>query len=338
MRVVAGGMHPAWCQAVVRSFASSPSFRRPTAKDAAGQRSSKAAGPQEQVAKDVQEHMAKLRASRTKTFKERGSQDAEKGSGSLGYDGPFQEDWRERQKVPYKYDLLHMDSQPVKEKEKDAKPIRLPEKPYTSFTGLRFPTFSTAEHFDELSPQGLDRVAERSFPIKVPGYRRLDPYLREYIHFLHKLDPARFTISRIAERYRLRPKIVAKVVQEWGTNLYLTRSGLTKLREKQVTREEEIMRRKEEMYGKWVGFDQIGDQDDDENSDDEEMPVGEFKGWRPTHDWVRKQHIQVEMMSAFPMMNLRNPMPKRVDIDLCVDSQPHQKVINWIDPTDKVVF
>merc|ERR1711990_1090086 len=114
-------------------------------------------------------------------------------------------------------------------------------------------------------------------------------------------------------------------VQEWGVNRYLTRSGLTRLRDKQVTREAVILAKKEEMYAKWVGWDQLGDEEDP-GTDDEEL--GEFKGWRPTSDWVRRQRVEVEMMSAFPMMEKRDPMPKRVDVDLTVASHRSHKVIN----------
>lgn len=31
-------------------------------------------------------------------------------------------------------------------------------------------------------------------------------------------------------------------------------------------------------------------------------------------------------------------MPKRVDVDLTVKHTKHVKIVNWIDPTDKVVF
>jgi len=128
---------------------------------------------------------------------------------------------------------------------------------------------------------------------------------------------------------------VSKVVSEWGTNQYLTRSGLTRLGEKLRTKESVILDKKEQQYGKWVGWDQLGDEDD-KQSDDEAL--GEFRGWRSTNDWVRRQNVEVEMMSAFPMMEKRDPMPKRVDVDLVVDNQRYHKVINWIDPTDKVVF
>lgn len=210
-----------------------------------------------------------------------------------------------------------------------------PPQPYTNFTGLRFPTLETAENIDYHKDRGLQRVVERAYPIKVPGHRRLDPYLREYIHFLHNLDPARFTTARIAERYRLRQKTVQKVVKEWSANHNITNSGLTNLRDKQVTREAVILQKKEEQYGKWVGWDQLGDGDDPETDDE---GIGEYRGWRATNDWVRRQNVEVESMSAFPMMEKRDPMPKRVDADLVVDSTQHHKVINWIDPTDKVVF
>mmetsp|Transcript_3809 Transcript_3809/g.7946 ORF Transcript_3809/g.7946 Transcript_3809/m.7946 type:complete len:320 (-) Transcript_3809:54-1013(-) len=206
---------------------------------------------------------------------------------------------------------------------------------YDDHSGLRFPTLETAENIDYHKDRGLDRVIERAYPIQVPGYRRLDPYLREYIYFLHNLDPARFSITRIAQRYRMREKTVAKVVQEWGTNHYLTRTGLTKLRKKQQTREAVIMAKKEQEYAKWVGWDQLGDEDDSETDDE---AIGDTRGWRSTSDWIRKQTVEVEMMSAFPMMEKRDPMPKRVDVDMVVDSRQHFKIINWIDPTDKVVF
>eukprot|EP00913_Durusdinium_trenchii_P030788 g28834.t1 len=79
------------------------------------------------------------------------------------------------------------------------------------------------------------------------------------------------------------------------------------------------------------GWDQMGDEDDPE-SDDEAWgskrggvgeALGESKGWRSTSDWVRRQSVEVEMMSAFPMMDKRDPMPKRVDVDMVVDSRSH---------------
>lgn len=254
--------------------------------------------------------------------------------------GSFKLDWRGSpgHRVPYRF-RMKPPPQKVEKKEGEAKRSFIQqendEAVYSDYAGLRFPTLETAENYDYFKDRGLDRIVERAYPIKVPGHRRLDPYLREYIHFLHRLDPVRFTVERIAERYRLRKGTVAKVVQEWGTNLYLTRSGLTRLRKKQQTKESVILNAKEQHYAKWVGWDQLGDQDDDQ-SDDETL--GDFKGWRSTSDWIRKQAVEVEMMSAFPMSEKRDPMPKRVDVDMVVDNNKNHKIINWIDPTDKVVF
>eukprot|EP00435_Cladocopium_sp_Y103_P075613 s60_g60.t3 len=246
-------------------------------------------------------------------------------------------------RVPYRFRLSEQQEDQNKanltsgkkdrDKQADQGPSRKTAPPvYSDHAGLRFPTLDTAENYDYNRDRGFDRIVERAFPIKVPGYRGLDPYFREYIWFLNNLDPARFTISRIAKRYRLREKTVAKVVQEWATNQYLTRSGLTRLRDKQQTREAVVLAKKEQAYAKWVGWDQLGDEDDPE-SDDEAL--GESKGWRSTSDWVRRQTVEVEMMSAFPMMEKRDPMPKRVDVDMVVDSRRGHKIINWIDPTDK---
>lgn len=227
--------------------------------------------------------------------------------------------------VPYRFRIQARDKD---EREKE-------DGIYSDHAGLRFPTLETAENYDYWRDRGFDRIEPRSFPIKVPAYRRLDPYFREYIWFLNNLDPARFTVRRIAQRYRLREKTVKKVVQEWARNEYLTRSGLTRLGDQQQTREAMVLAKKEQAYAKWVGWDQMGDEDDPE-SDDEAL--GESKGWRSTSDWVRRQSVEVEMMSAFPMMDKRDPMPKRVDVDMVVDSRKKHKIINWIDPMDKVVF
>jgi len=265
----------------------------------------------------------------------RSRRNVQKGTDPVGDRWKFRDDWRRGPGfVPYRY---RINDPEIKEKGMDAAEIRAKnQQPYTDYTGLRFPSLGTAENFDYHNDRGFDRVKERSFPIKVPGYRRLDPYLREYIHFLHNLDPVRFTVARIAERYRMREKTVAKVCQEWAVSRYLTRSGLTRLRDRQTTKEAVILRKKEEMYARWVGWDQLGDQDDPEP--DSESALGTFQGWRSTSDWIRRQTVEVEMMSAFPMMEKRNPMPKRVDVDMAVGHKRSHKIINWIDPNDKVVF
>jgi hypothetical protein len=213
---------------------------------------------------------------------------------------------------------------------------RMGEKPndqYTDFVGSRFPTLETGRNYRYYQDRGLDRLVPRTFPIKVPPWRRLAPSLREYIHFLHALDPARFTIRKIGERYGLKERTVKKVIREFGTAHYLRRVGLVSTTaEKQITREQAVLNRKEREYAKAVGYDQLGDEDLDSESDEE------FHGAAETSDWIRQQTIEVEMMSAFPMMAKRDPFPKRVDVDLTVRNTDKVKVISWIDPTDKVIF
>lgn len=285
--------------------------------------------PAKAIMEQVDSHMERLQKRSERVLEDEDGKIANRRSGK------FSLEWRSRNRVPYRFRL---EDPPAKEQgDKGDKAGRKPptELPYTDYTGLRFPTLQTAENFDYHQDKGLERLVERFFPIKVPGYRRLDPYLREYIHFLHHLDPARFTVARIAERYRLREKTVATVVQEWAVSRWLTRSGMTRLRDKQTTKEAVILAKKEQEYKKWVGWDQLGDEDDPETDDE---ALGEYKGWRATSDWVRRQSVEVEMMSAFPMMEKRDPMPKRVDVDLVVSNERKHKIINWIDPTDKVVF
>lgn len=260
----------------------------------------------------------------------------------------FSTSWKGLQghQVPYRFRIQDVPQQSLKDRQEakeasaegkkaSAVPPASKSLPYQDYAGLRFPTLETAENFDYHKDRGLNKLIERSYPIKVPAHRRLDPYLREYIYFLHNLDPVRFTVSRIAERYRLRDKTVAKVVKEWGAKMYITRSGLSSLKDKQKTREEVILSAKEHNYARWVGWDQLGDEDE---ADTDDEALGEFRGWRSTSDWVRRQTVEVEMMSAFPMMEKRDPMPKRVDVDMVIESKQNFKIVNWIDPADKVVF
>eukprot|EP00928_Gymnodinium_smaydae_P034780 TRINITY_DN2457_c0_g5_i1.p1 TRINITY_DN2457_c0_g5~~TRINITY_DN2457_c0_g5_i1.p1 ORF type:complete len:365 (+),score=65.13 TRINITY_DN2457_c0_g5_i1:156-1250(+) len=303
------------------------------------------------VEQQVQDHMQGLQERSGLTFTE-DAQKVKRSAAKLHGESPmFRIDWRKEpgHEVAYRFRLREKERQSAKDadaeaakaasgssagsKKDDKRTIQPP--PYTDYTGMRFPTLETAENYDYHQDEGIYKVVERAFPIKVPGHRRLDPYLREYIHFLHDLDPARFTIDRIAERYRLRAGTVRRVVQEWGRNRFLTRSGLTKLSDKRTTKEAIILQKKEEAYARWAGYDQLGDQDDPETDDE---ALGKYRGWKSTNDWVRRQNVEVEMMSAFPMMEKRDAMPKRVDVDLVVENTNRHKIINWIDPTDKVVF
>ncbi|CAD7938318.1 unnamed protein product [Amoebophrya sp. A25] len=205
--------------------------------------------------------------------------------------------------------------------------------PYTDFAGNRFPTLSTAKNWRYLESRGLNQLQPRKFPIHVESHLRLDPYLREYIFFLHSWDPQRFTIPRIAERYRLKEKTVVRVVKEFGLNYFLRASGMTSTRRRQIQRSARMAEKKAQAFAVAVGFDQMGDGEEDVHAQSDD-----FQGWKGTQDWVRRQNTEVEMMSAFPLREKRNPIPKRVDVDLVVGQTPEAKIINWIDPHDRVVF
>ncbi|KAF4659764.1 hypothetical protein FOL47_007458 [Perkinsus chesapeaki] len=212
--------------------------------------------------------------------------------------------------------------------------VALGDMPYTYFVGNRFPTLSTAENYRYWKDRGIDRLMPRVFPIKLPEWRKLDPRFREYLFFLHSLDPARFTISRISERYGLRERDVRVAIKRYAAGYYLCRTGLTKLKDKQGDRSEKIEMAKEMAFAKHVGYDVVGQQGHDPESDDE------FEGWRSLKDWVRQQSVEVESMSAFPMPAKREPMPKRVDIDMVVHNDMNEflrlKVDGFLDMAVKL--
>jgi len=239
--------------------------------------------------------------------------------------------WRpgeEGHQVPSKFKL---DSRDEKVDFKDPSSF-LGHLSYTDFAGNRFPSLYTAENFKMLKDKGLDRLAPKVFPLRIDAERRLHPQFRNYIFFLHALDPVRFTVHRIAMRYSLRDSTVRSIIKHVGTKYFLDQSGLTSQKLKQSTKELRVADYKEKSHAKAIGYAIMGD----------ELPGGgsdEFQGsQRKATDWVRLQNIEVEMMTAFPLPAKRNPMPKRVDVDMVVANSDEFKVINWIDPHDKVPF
>lgn len=236
----------------------------------------------------------------------------------------------ESYQVPYKFKL---DTRP----EADDIDLKNPNNvmnhlPYTEFTGNRFPSLYTADNFKMLKDKGLERLDPKAFPLRIDAERRLHPQFRHYIYFLHSLDPVRFTVNRIAMRYSLRDSTVRSIIKHVGTKHFLAQSGLTTQQLKQSTKELRVADFKERSYAKSVGYSIIGD----------ELPGGGsdelYGSQRKATDWVRLQNIEVESMSAFPLPAKRNPMPKRVDVDMVVGNSAEYKVINWIDPHDKVPF
>ncbi|ORM41087.1 uncharacterized protein BXIN_0326 [Babesia sp. Xinjiang] len=201
---------------------------------------------------------------------------------------------------------------------------------YTDFSGLRFPTLDTAENKEYWKDTGLNRLLPRIFPIKLPMCRKIDPLMREYIYFLHTLDPGRFTIRRIAERYGFKESTVQRVVKEFSLLNFILYNRLCDPKDRRITLEEARLQLKEQAYRDHIGYIHTANEEEDEEH--------EFQGFESTADWIYRQSIQVEGLSAFALPSTRDPMPKRVDVDLTVKHTKHVKVINWIDPSDKVVF
>ncbi|UKK01461.2 hypothetical protein MACK_002275 [Theileria orientalis] len=186
---------------------------------------------------------------------------------------------------------------------------------YTDFCGLRFPTLETTRN--------------RNY-WKVTTMWKVDPLMREYIYFLHTLDPARFRIERIGERYGFKSSTVSKIIKEFSLLHYINKNKLCKIEDKRIDLSEQRLQIKEAAYRDNVGYIQ--------RSNEQEDSELEYKGDKDTVDWLYRQSVIAESMSAFPYPSTRKPMPKRVDVDLTVKNDKNVKVINWIDPTDKVII
>ncbi|UKJ89099.2 hypothetical protein MACJ_002345 [Theileria orientalis] len=201
---------------------------------------------------------------------------------------------------------------------------------YTDFCGLRFPTLETTRNRNYWKDSGLNRILPRIFPITLPTHRKVDPLMREYIYFIHTLDPARFRIERIGERYGFKSSTVSKIIKEFSLLHYINKNKLCKIEDKRIDLSEQRLQIKEAAYRDNVGYIQ--------RSNEQEDSELEYKGDKDTVDWLYRQSVIAESMSAFPYPSTRKPMPKRVDVDLTVKNDKNVKVINWIDPTDKVVI
>ncbi|GIX64009.1 uncharacterized protein BcabD6B2_34440 [Babesia caballi] len=214
---------------------------------------------------------------------------------------------------------------------------------YTDYSGLRFPTLDTSENTNYWQDTGLNKLLPRVFPVKLPMWRKIDPLMREYMFFLHSLDPARFTLRRIAERYGFKESTVRQVVREFSLLDFILYNRLCDPKDRRITLEEARLQLKEQAYRDHIGYIHVADEADQEEHEFQGAllfcpSVERPAGFESTADWVYRQSVQVEGLSAFSVPSTRNPMPKRVDVDLTVKNTKHVKVINWIDPSDKVVF
>ena len=122
---------------------------------------------------------------------------------------------------------------------------------YVDFVGNRFPTLETAENMHVMTKKGFDHVTPYAFPLKVPADRRLHPYFREYIWFMRTLDPVRFSVERISERYSLKPTTIERIVKEFSWRNWLEQeTQLTNYKKKQLGKDRMVMDRKEREFDK----------------------------------------------------------------------------------------
>ncbi|KYO03384.1 hypothetical protein PRSY57_0103400 [Plasmodium reichenowi] len=203
---------------------------------------------------------------------------------------------------------------------------------YSDFCGFRNPTLSTFENYRYWQDSGFKKFMNRIFPIKIPEHRKIDPLLREYIYFLHSFDPYRFTFKRLSERYLFPENVIRSIYKEESVKRFLEDYHLCDDKTKRISKKEAVLKIKELIYSKKIGYKDIGDYENIKNEQDE------FCGHKNTFDQINRQIIQVESISAFPLPDRRNPVPKRVDIDMTVCNTSNVKIMNWINPNDKVIF
>lgn len=204
---------------------------------------------------------------------------------------------------------------------------------YTDFCGFRNPTLSTFNNYRYWNDTGFKKFMNRIFPIKLPEHKKIDPLLREYIYFLHSFDPYRFSFKRLSERYYFSEKTIKNIYREESVKKFLRENDLCDETTKRITKKEAILKIKELIYSKKVGYKQFGDFENAKVDEEDK-----FMGHKNTFDHINRQIIEVESLSAFPLPGRRNPVPKRVDVDMTVHNSANVKIMNWINPNDRVVF
>ncbi|CRG93310.1 conserved Plasmodium protein, unknown function [Plasmodium gallinaceum] len=237
--------------------------------------------------------------------------------------------------VPYNYKIVI----PTKKNVKDDKNIKEEYSrdvsdtlSYTDFCGFRNPSLSTFDNYRYWQDSGFKKFLNRIFPIKIPEHKKVDPLLREYIYFLHSFDPYRFTFKKLSGRYFFPESTIKLIYKEESVKRFLAENQLCDEKTKRITKKEAILKIKELIYSKKIGYKEIGDYENIKNEDDE------FVGYKNTFDQINRQVIQVESISSFPLPDRRDPVPKRVDIDMPVFNSANVKIMNWINPNDKVIF
>ncbi|SBT87137.1 conserved Plasmodium protein, unknown function [Plasmodium malariae] len=203
---------------------------------------------------------------------------------------------------------------------------------YTDYTGFRNPTLQTFENYKYWQDSGFKKFLTRIFPIKLPEHKTVDPLLREYIYFLHSFDPFRFSFKKLSERYFFSKSSIKAIYKEESVKRFLQDNELCNDKTKRISKKEAVTKIKELIYSKRIGYKDIGDHENVKNEEDQ------FQGYKNTFDQINRQVIQVESISSFPLPHRRDPVPKRVDVDMPVFNSANVKIMNWINPNDRVIF
>ncbi|SBS81672.1 conserved Plasmodium protein, unknown function, partial [Plasmodium malariae] len=201
---------------------------------------------------------------------------------------------------------------------------------YTDYTGFRNPTLQTFENYKYWQDSGFKKFLTRIFPIKLPEHKTVDPLLREYIYFLHSFDPFRFSFKKLSERYFFSKSSIKAIYKEESVKRFLQDNELCNDKTKRISKKEAVTKIKELIYSKRIGYKDIGDHENVKNEEDQ------FQGYKNTFDQINRQVIQVESISSFPLPHRRDPVPKRVDVDMPVFNSANVKIMNWINPNDRV--
>ncbi|VWU51218.1 conserved protein, unknown function [Hepatocystis sp. ex Piliocolobus tephrosceles] len=203
---------------------------------------------------------------------------------------------------------------------------------YTDYSGFRNPTLETFNNYRYWQDSGFKKFLNRIFPIKLPEHKKVDPLLREYIYFLHSFDPYRFTFKKISERYYFSENSIRNIYKEESVKRFLQDNQLCDDKTKRISKREAILQMKELIYSKKIGYQDIGDYENIINKDEP------FQGYKNTFDQIKRQVVEVESISSFPLPDRRDPVPKRVDVDIPVFNTANVKIMNWVNPNDKVIF
>ncbi|KAK2197466.1 hypothetical protein BdWA1_000466 [Babesia duncani] len=149
--------------------------------------------------------------------------------------------------------------------------------------------------------------------------------MRSYIHALRQIDPARFTLDRIAERYGFKTSTVAAIERRVSLEMFVRRNRLCNVKDMRITLANARLDVKEESYRDLVGtFEFFLNILGYILTGDERGLDDDFQGDKMAQDWVQLQSIKVESLSAFPL-----PSTRFAQIEFKIPGTPCQSAWMW---------